>query len=215
MKKRQNRQREVQTRIESYCEQVSICIEYFQKTFEEACVDFNREAILSGYESAHLAEGRADDIRRELENLMYSRAVFPESRGDILGLVESMDRVPNSAESSMRMILTQHISLPEEICAEIVRLVRVCNRCVQAMIEGVEQLFRNFVDASNIVGKIDELESESDRIEESLVDHIFSSDVADLQKILLRDLVDKIASVADRAENVGDRIRIMVAKRSV
>ena len=198
-----------------YCEQVTICIEHFQNTFEEACTNFSREAIQRGYEKAHFAEGRADDIRRELENLMYSRAVFPESRGDILGLVESMDRVPNSAESAIRMILTQHISLPGEICGEVANLVRVCNRCVQAMILGVEHLFKNFVDASNIVGKIDELESESDRIEEELIDRIFSSNVSDLQKILLRDLVDKIASVADRAENVGDRIRIMVAKRSV
>ena len=215
MKKRQSRQREVQTRIQSYCEQVMICIEHFQKTFEEACVDFSRETIQRGYERAHIAEGRADDIRRELENLMYSRAVFPESRGDIVGLVETIDRVPNSAESAIRMILTQHISLPKEICGEIASLVRVCSRCVQATIDGVAKLFRNFVDASNIIGKIDELESEADRIEEALIDRIFSSDVSDLQKILLRDLVDKIASVADRAENVGDRIRIMVAKRSV
>jgi uncharacterized protein Yka (UPF0111/DUF47 family) len=39
--------------------------------------------------------------------------------------------------------------------------------------------------------------------------------VPDLQKILLRDLTQHLSAIADRAETVGDRIRIMVAKRSV
>ena len=83
------------------------------------------------------------------------------------------------------------------------------------MLEGVSQLFNNFIDASITVGQIDKLESEADRIESDLTNRIFSSDMPDLQKILLRDLVDKIGGVADRSESVGDRIRIMVAKRSV
>jgi predicted phosphate transport protein (TIGR00153 family) len=146
---------------------------------------------------------------------MYSRALFPESRGDILGLIESMDRVPNCAESAVRMILNQHISLPPEICDQITELVSVCTKCVLTMLEGVSQLFNNFIDASITVGQIDKLESEADRIESDLTNRIFSSDMPDLQKILLRDLVDKIGGVADRSESVGDRIRIMVAKRSV
>ena len=32
-------------------------------------------------------------------------------------------------------------------------------------------------------------------------------------KILLRDTVKSIAQISDRAENVGDRIRIIAAKR--
>ena len=109
----------------------------------------------------------------------------------------------------------------------------VCTKCVLTMLEGVSQLFKNFIDASITVGKIDKLESgsrtelrrvcgendpeptQADRIEFDLTNRIFSSDMPDLQKILLRDLVDKIGGVADRSESVGDRIRIMVAKRSV
>ncbi len=34
-------------------------------------------------------------------------------------------------------------------------------------------------------------------------------------KIMLRDLVKQVAAVSDRAENVGDRISIIVAKRNV
>lgn len=215
MKRTINKQREVETRIDAYCEQVSNSAKRFESTFVECCVDFDRDVIQRGYESVHLAEGQADDIRRELEHLMYSRAVFPESRGDILGLIETLDRVPNGAESAVRMMLIQHIAPPKEFCEQIVELVSICSKCVMTMLDGVSQLFSNFSDAAVTVGKIDQLESEADRVEEILIDRIFTSGVPDLDKILLRDLVEKIGGVADRSENVGDRIRIMVAKRNV
>jgi predicted phosphate transport protein (TIGR00153 family) len=167
------------------------------------------------YTEVHAAEAMADDTRRGLENMMYSEAVFPESRGDILGLIETMDNVANHAESAVRMILIQHIEIPEEYRTDITNLVAVCHKCVAEMIGGVEQLFDSFVDAAVTVGKIDKLESEADSIEEDLIDRIFTGGQPDFQKILLRDLAQHLSAIADRAETVGDRIRIMVAKRSV
>ena len=46
-------------------------------------------------------------MRREIEVMMYSKALFPESRGDILTLLETIDRVPNQAEAVVRMLLNQ------------------------------------------------------------------------------------------------------------
>ena len=50
-------------------------------------------------------------------------------------------------------------------------------------------------------------------IEALLTREIFAGAASDLDKILLRDLVKSIAAISDRAENVGDHMRIMVAKR--
>ena len=215
MKKKLNRQRDLQARIDSYCEQVAICLDAFQHTFADCSNGVDRESVKKGFDDVHLAEGKADDIRRELENLMYSRAVFPESRGDILGLIESIDRVPNNAESVVRMMLNQHIEIPPEACEQFTELVSLNYKCVSAMLEGVSQIFNNFIDAAITIGKIDKLESEADRIEAGIVDWIFCSDLGDLQKILLRDLVVKLGGIADRAESAGDRMRIMVAKRNI
>ena len=211
--RRAGKQQRVQKQIAEYNEKVLQCLDIFRNVFTQssAC----HQDLEEGYRKVHEAEGGADDIRRGLEDMMYTESVFPESRGDILGLVEAMDRVPNSAEYAVRMILIQHIALPEELCPRITALAEVCHRSVVTMIDGVRRLFSNYIDATVIVGKIDSLESEADNIEEELIDAIFSSDLPDLQKILLRDLIEHISNIADRAENVGDRIRLMVAKRSV
>ena len=209
------KQQQVQKLIDDYNRQVIACLDAFQETFSECCDEFDRDRLAESYEKVHRAEGRADDIRRSLETMMYSNAVFPESRGDILGLVETMDKVPNQAESAVRMVLIQFIELPLDLCGGLIDLVKVCTSCVQVMIDGVDQLFQNYIEASSTAGKIDELESQADHLEENLIEWVFTHDLPDLQKLLLRDLISSISSVADRAENVGDRIRIMVAKRSI
>lgn len=88
---------------------------------------------------------------------MYSKALFPESRGDILGLLESMDRVPNQAESSLRSIFTQHLTIPENFTPKLLQIAELCRQCVTAMLDSSEKLFTNLTNATVMVGKIDEL----------------------------------------------------------
>ncbi|HQI49962.1 MAG TPA: DUF47 family protein, partial [bacterium] len=40
-------------------------------------------------------EEKGDDLRREIESKLYLRTLIPESRGDVLGLMESSDKVLN------------------------------------------------------------------------------------------------------------------------
>jgi predicted phosphate transport protein (TIGR00153 family) len=210
-----NKQKQVQDQLAQYNEQVLTCMDVFQEAIRAYCENQDRDVLKESVQKVHRAEGLADDIRREIEVLMYTKALFPESRGDILGLLEAMDRVPNHTESTAHMILNHHIAMPEQYCSPIQGLVEITNRCVHEMINAVHALFTSFVNATVIVGKIDELESEADHVEDDLIDRIFSSDLEGIDKILLRDLTRRIAGISDRAENVGDRIRIMVAKRSI
>jgi predicted phosphate transport protein (TIGR00153 family) len=209
------KQKKVQEFIVHYNEQVLICMSEFEKAVTAYIEDPDRDALHEGYKRVHQAEGKADDIRRDIEVLMYSKALFPESRGDILGLIETMDRVPNQTESVVRMIHNQHIPLPKAFAPAILSMIEASCRCIKELINAVNSLFDNFMNATVYVGKIDELESEVDHIEEDLIDQIFSSREDGFVKILLRDMVRRIANITDRAENVGDRIRIIVAKRSI
>jgi hypothetical protein len=210
-----NKQKKVQAEISRYCRQVGDCLDVFQRTLKQYCDEPDRNTIKARFAEVHKAESLADDIRCNIEVLMYSKALFPESRGDIMGLLEMMDRVPNQAESAVRMILNQHIVIPRAYCEKILQLVDICCRAGAAMIEAVEKLFTDYTNATVAIGKIDELESEADHIDAELIEKLFSSDLDGYEKILLRDLIKHIAHVSDRAENVGDRIRIIVAKRSI
>ncbi len=211
----ENKQKKVESQIAQYCNSVINCLDEFRNAFQAYSQDNDRANLASNYSKVHKAESQADDIRREIEVVMYTKALFPESRGDILGLLETMDKVPNEAESAVRMALNQYIQIPDILKPGILQLVDVCHRCVLAMVESVNKLFSEFTNATVAIGKIDELESEADFIESNLIEQIFSSDIQGWQKLLLRDLVKRIAGVSDRSENVGDRVRIIVAKRRI
>lgn len=210
-----SKQRKIESQLGQYRQAISHCLSVFNETLIQYCQTGDRVDLKNAFTKVHLAESKADDIRREIEVLMYSKSLFPESRGDILRLLETMDRVPNQAESAVRAILTQRITIPESCTAKILQIAKLSGQCVDAMLDSVEKLFTNLTNATVMVGKIDELESQIDHIEAELIEQFFGSQMLDFDKILLRDVVKSIAQISDHVENVGDHIRIIAAKRRV
>ena len=65
----------------------------------------------------HRLEAACDDLRREIEYLLYGKALLPESRGDLLGLLETFDRLPNIAETVAFLFSCQKMLLPADLRA--------------------------------------------------------------------------------------------------
>lgn len=214
-----SRKDKVESLLGEYRDEIVTCMDSMVRTVKSYCQEPDPAKLEEHISEVNRAESRCDDIRREIEVLLYSKALFPESRGDMLGLLESMDRVPNEAESAVNMIKTHHIQIPSEFQMGIVKLTEVSRRCVLALLEAEERLYTRYQTAVESIGRVDELESEADVLELTLTEQIFGGhfkiELDALQKILLRDLIQKLAAVSDRAENVADRIRIIVAKRSI
>jgi len=210
-----NKQKKVESSLAEYRQKVSTCIEIFENSILQYLENSDRTVLEKNCVEIHKAESLADDIRREIEVMMYSKALFPESRGDIMVLLETMDRVPNQAEATIHMISSQRINIPAQFHPQIIELVNICVRCTAAMLDSSEKLFSDFTTATVTLGKVDELESEADYLEESIIKQIFTSKMDGFEKIMLRDTVKQISTICDRAEKTGDRIRIIVAKRRV
>ncbi|MCD6288215.1 MAG: TIGR00153 family protein [Candidatus Hydrogenedentes bacterium] len=208
-----SKQKKIESSLAEYRNKVALCVDEFRSAFVRFCETGDRTVLEQDFRKVHKAESNADDIRREIEVLMYSKALFPESRGDILGLIESTDKVANQSENAVQMLLTHHIEIPPELKDGIVELVDTSHRAVGTLLNALKTLFTDFTTATSDTGKIDELESSADRIEAELIDRVFSSDMTGTQKIVLRDLLWAIENISDRAETAGDRIRIIVAKR--
>ncbi len=210
-----SRKKELEDKLEAYRECAKRCVELARDSLRRYCNEQDFDRLHKDMASVHEVESDADDLRREIENMMYSRALFPESRGDILGLLETMDEVPNEAQHMVGAMVNQRIAIPEALRIEILELMNLSHQCAEAMFEASRQVFTDYTSATATTGKIDRLETAADELQIKLIRTVFLSDLPDLDKILLRDLVLSIASISDHAEHVGDRIRIMVVKRLV
>ena len=104
-----NKQKKVESSLAEYREKVSTCLEVFENSILQYLETSDKSELEKNCVEIHKAESQADDIRREIEVMMYSKALFPESRGDILVMLETMDRVPNQAEATIHMISNKQI----------------------------------------------------------------------------------------------------------
>jgi predicted phosphate transport protein (TIGR00153 family) len=180
---------------------------YFEKGFCEAF-----EFLI---EQTHKLESKADDTRYEIETLMYAKALIPESRGDILGLLEAIDQIPGLFELILYMIQTQRLAVPDFLVMDVRELLGVSLQCCDLLVKEVEALFRNSEEIRSLVGTIDRNESHCDHIERRIITRIFDSNLDPFQKLQLKEMVIQMGEISDQTDRVSRRVHIISVKRQV
>ncbi len=209
------KQRQVESLIYGYLENLGIVKDHFSKAIDlclenSRCEDFD---FLTG--QTHKFESKADDIREEIKNLMYGKALIPESRGDIMVLVEEIDRIPSIFQRILYTINTQKMVIPEFIVPDVKELIGISLVSCDLLVEQVEVLFKRKGGMRILVATIDQNESHCDHIERSIITKIFDSDLDPFQKLQLKEFVIDIGEISDQVDAVSKRINIISMKRIV
>ncbi|SHE97372.1 hypothetical protein SAMN02745164_01525 [Marinitoga hydrogenitolerans DSM 16785] len=178
-------------------------------------LDKGTEKIKELADEVRNAETEADKIRRQAELEMYSGAFLPNFRGDLLGTVESMDRIANKAESVADEIELQNLKVPDEILSDLEELIKKSQVTYKAVKEAAKEMFEDFEKANEMILKTENYEHETDIIERDIIRKIFSLNISLAEKIQLKKLVHRIADISDTSEDVSDRIQIIIYKRKV
>jgi len=209
------KQRQIELLIYDYLDYLKMTRKRFAEAMD-TCLD---SALCDHFdfliEQTHKFESRADDIREEINSLMYGKALIPESRGDIMNLLESMDEVPRIFEQILYMIKNQKLNIPEFIILDIKELIRVSLDSCDLMLKQVKALFRRDEEIRALVSTIDHNESHCDHIERRIITKIFDSDLDPFQKLQLKELIVNMGDIADQTDRVSKRINIISMKRSV
>lgn len=201
-------------KIEGYLDQVDTCRNHFRKCIEKLLLepdDDENQAIL---EEVHLSESKADDLRRDIELQLYQRALIPESRGDVLGLLETMDAIPGLFQSLCYQFLLEKIIVPEQFRERYLHLVDVNLKSYDLVRQAVLGLFYK-KEVKELTDLVDAVESDSDRIERDLIRDIFSSKLDKADKLLLKEIVINTGDISDQAEIVKDRLILAIVKRRI
>jgi hypothetical protein len=206
----------VEKMLSRYFERSDTCFQMFEKALGVFFDIGQGETFEAAVQKAHEAESAADDMRREIELTLYGKSLLPESRGDLLGLLESFDRLPNMAETVLFALRCQRIVLPKDLAPQYKRLADINLQSYYLCRRAVDALLSNPKITLHATKEVDEKESESDRIEREILCQIFDSSEYDTgQKLLLKDLILLFGSISDRAESVADRIGIFAIKRQI
>ena len=146
---------------------------------------------------------------------MYSRALIPESREDIMALIERVDAIPRSFERVLNIIQTEKISIPEFLVLDIQELIRVSMESCELMTKQIDVMIRKEEGIRALMSTIDQNESHCDHIERRIITRIFESDLEPFIKLQLKELVIVLGEISDQTDRVSKRVNIMTMKRRV
>lgn len=162
------------------------------------------------------AEHNADILRRSIEDLLYRKTLIPESRGDVLRIIENMDSLLGEFKGAMWRLQIERPKIHKKFADDLENLVDVVVKSVETVIISVRAYFKDISSVSDHVHKVSFWETEADKIATSLQMRIFRCDSLKLsQKMQLRDLICQIEDISDLAEDVADSLAIYVIKRSL
>ena len=207
------KERQVQQAIEDYLVETEHCVSGFAEAMETYLDQGLGKPFEALVEKVHLRERAADDRRRAIETQMYDKALIPESRGDILGMLEALDLIPNQCESVLYQIWTQKLVMPSQFIDTFRDLVLINIDSYRETCHAMRDLLSKIHRIVDRTETITDKEAMSDDTERTLIRAIFDAEIDKADKILFKELVLEIGSISDRAENAADRLRNIAAKR--
>jgi predicted phosphate transport protein (TIGR00153 family) len=186
------------------------------KSGVDAYMSDNIESFEKKIEEIIEAEHDGDALRRDLEETLYVQTLIPESRGDVLELLENMDALLDRFKGALWKFNIERPQLIKEFDDDFRELTSIVVEAVEAIVRSSRAFFKNVSSVADHLHKVPYWESQSDKIASKLQQTIFRRESLSLsEKLQLRDFVRHIDKIADRAEDVSDKLRIYVIKRSL
>ena len=144
-------------------------------------------------------ESECDALRRDVERKIYSETLIPEIRGDVLGMLENLDKIPGQIQGNAHSFNTEKPKVNSELNENFLKLCDHASECISLLIEGSRSFFV--------------VESKADKISTELKKTIFlNPDHGLATKVHLKYFVEIMDEVANLSEDVADRLIISSSK---
>jgi len=182
----------------------------------DAYLNGNSDSFEKKIEDITAVEHRGDALRRRLEEELFTQTLIPESRGDVLELLENMDGLLDRFKGALWRFAIERPDFFPELHADTRELVTCAVASVEAMVRSSRAFFKDISTVSDHLHKVAHWETQSDTVSIRIQKHIFGKPNLRLSyRMQLRDFIRHMDKIADRAEDVADKMRIFVIKRSL
>ena len=183
----------------------------------------NAEALNEQKDKIFTKEGEADDLKHDLRAHMPKSLFMPVDRRDLLDLLDVQDSIANTAQDIAGMMITRDMSIPKGMEESVTAFVQRCvDTCSQAatIIEELDELIemgfggREASKVGEMVATLNKLEDETDEMGIALTRSLFAmeDELKPVSVMFWYQMLQWIGDMADNAENVGERMRLLIAR---
>ena len=168
-------------------------------------------------------EQAADEIKNTLRGHLPKSLFMPVDRRDLLELLEVQDAIAGKARDIASLLVQRDMEVVESMREPLLELVNECVAAVDQaslVIEELDELVemgfggREAVQVGEMIDTLNHLESHTDTLGMALTRTLFEHEdkMQPVSVMLWYRLVEWIGDIADNAEKVGDRLRLMIAR---
>jgi predicted phosphate transport protein (TIGR00153 family) len=189
----------------------------------EALARGDQVTVLKAKDRIFEREAEADQIKNELR-LQLPRSLFmPVDRRDLLEVLHMQDAIANTAQDIAGLLIERKMSIPEFMHDPLITLTARCiDTCEHSasIIEELDELLamgfrgREVEKVDAMMAELNSIEDETDELGIILARSLFKheSEMDPVSVMMWYRLIEWIGDLADYAEKVGDRLRLLIAK---
>ncbi len=208
--------------MQEHMQAVLECVRQMTPLLEAACSD-DADCVRQAERAIDDLESKDDRLKNDLRAHLPRRLLLPVDRRDLLEILDLQDTIADRAQDIAGLLVQRPMPVPEGMRRPLLELARAVERtCERAgeVIDTLDELveigFRGR-EADRVEHMIDELgslESETDRLQSELVRELFGLEetLSPVSVMLWYQLIEWIGNLADHAEKVGNRIRLLIAR---
>lgn len=169
---------------------------------------------LSAMESA---EAESAAIRRDIENMLYTRGSLIRYRGDIMRLLERYDRVVSIASNDIVQFEIEDPNVPTTLKKDFVKLAELATLAAETTIPGTKAYFSQPEQVTDTTNRVSLYQKQAMKVSQSIKRRVFHemNQLKLSEKFHLRYFALHLEDLSVAALKVAEQLSVMAIKRSL
>lgn len=208
---------EIRELVGDHAEVVVKCFDKYAEAIETVFGGCD-SLVVEGYTNElRSLESQADEVRHQIIRRLLEGSLLVDSRKSLMHVIEGVDTVADITEDIIQEIYIQNISIPSFTHEAIIKMSKLTREQLLILIETIKKIVSKYKikEMSKMILDIENLESQVDDIQQSIVKVLFESDMSLAEKLQLRELINLISSMSDIIEDISDSVEIIMMARKV
>jgi predicted phosphate transport protein (TIGR00153 family) len=208
--------------IQEHMRIVTDCVAEVPALFQ-ALVDGDQAKLEAQKTAIFEKEHAADALKNELRGRLPKSMLMPVDRRDLLDVLGMQDSIADTAQDIAGLLVERQMEVPDGMAEPLLALVNRClDTCNQAgkIIEELDELVelgfrgREASQVEDMVAELNRIEDETDEMGMALTRSLFAQEdsMKPVSVMFWYQLIQWVGDLADYAEKVGDRLRLLIAR---
>ena len=183
----------------------------------------DQESVVSAKNRIFEKEAEADRIKNDMRGALPRSLFMPVDRRDLLEVLQMQDSIADTAQDIAGMLVERHMVMPDFMQEPMLALARrSIDACEQSakIIEELDELLamgfrgREANRVEEMVEQLNLIEDDTDELGIELARHLFEheDEIKPVSVMMWYQLIEWVGDLADYAEKVGDRLRLLIAR---